>query len=206
MNWRSPRLGLAFLLSFSGCSCEWHAGTSSSFGSSGGEQVIVFQDPEGDAQARAEREQRERERAAEQARQPRRAGDASKSIHVSGTPPGAGPATIAGGSVPPAAAPAPAPASIGVATPPPTSPTSAPGPSDAAPTDLAPVAQPTPAPVAEPTPAPAPAPTPAPADTYVPARQPGTRPPNSGGAVTAGDPAQDQKKAPTQPVAPPRSR
>ena len=224
MNWRSPRLGLAFLLSFSGCSCEWHASTSSRSSTSGGEQVIVFEDPEGDAQARAAHEQRDRERAAERARHPRHAGDSTKTIHVVGTPPSAGQAAVPGGSVPPAgaAAPALAPAAIGGApapevAPTPSFPTFAPPPS-AAPGDPAPVAQPTPAPaappaeappVAQPTPAPAPAPAapaPAPGDTYVPARKPGTRPPTSGGAVTAGDPAQDQKKAPAHPVAPPRGR
>ena len=200
MNWRSPRLGLAFLLSFSGCSCEWHVGTSTHSSSSGGEQVIVFQDPDGEAQARAERERRERERAAEQAHRPRYAGDSSKTIHVGGTPPSSGQATVPAGSVPPAPASAPGPASIGAA-PTPSSPSVAPPPSGAPPAGPAPVAQPAPAPA----PAPA-APAPPPGDTYVPARHPGTRPPSSGGAVTAGDPAQDQNKSPAQPVAPPRSR
>jgi hypothetical protein len=180
----SSAVCLALVLSFSGCTCEYHTGTSRTYQSSGGERVVVVEDPQGDWNERVARDRREREAQ----RPPHRAGDPNKSIHAGPAPrgPGTGGGTLAprpslgsnvdiGGS-------APAPAG------------SASGGSVAQPTPVAP------APAAEPTPAPAPAqpapaqPAPTPAgDTYVRARNPTDRAGAAGGAGVVADPAKNSK-------------
>lgn len=192
MNWRSPRLCIAFLLSFSGCSCEWHAGTDANYRGSGGEQVIVIEEPGQSDRERAARERHQRE--AERQRNPRRSGDPSKSFRVGAQPAGAS-TQIPVGGVGPAPAPAPAPAPLPGPTPPQAQPP-------------APVAAPVAVPVPVPTPAPAAAapaaPTPPPSDSYVRARRPGKRPANTGGAVQIGEPAKESDK--TKPGGPLRGR
>jgi hypothetical protein len=64
MHPRTPLLTFCFAMSLSGCSCQWSAGTSynkSYTTSSGGDRVIVVEDPQGYERERQERIYRERE-------------------------------------------------------------------------------------------------------------------------------------------------
>jgi hypothetical protein len=172
--------GLAFVLSISGCTCEYHAGTGVST-SSGGERSAADIERERYERERYERERAARERAEWERRynpHHRRAGGSTGGVHVTGrvtesngVPVGAPPRAP---SMPPGAAPA------------------------------APVAQPSaPVPIAPATPAPAPAPpaptpappAPTPSDSYVRARTPTSREPSSTQrAGEAGDKAEQEKR------------
>jgi single-stranded DNA-binding protein len=209
MTRRSPAYYLWFLLSVSGCSCEFHAGTSHRTGtSSGGERTAA--DIERD---RLRQEEWERER---QARHQREIEQQRQRPHVSGPPPA--PTHVTGQPAPAAgprhAPPLPAgstgstPATSAPATSVSAQPTPAPAPTPVVPTPV--VVQP-PATVAQPAPAAPPAPPPAPppntepppappSDNFVQARDPSTRPDTTGQRPgTAGAPA-----SPNQPRRVPR--
>lgn len=186
---------VALLLSFSGCTCQWQAGTSRSWStsSSGGDQVIVVEDPDHDARQRAERDRRERGWGRrEQSGTPRYASDPNKAVHV-----GAAPAQYPTSTVAPVG---PVPAQPGVPAPAYGTPAAAdaPAPGTSTVTSAVPSQPAVPAQPAQAAPAAPAAPPPTEGDNFVRARTPASRPgAGTEGAATVGAPAQNGPKRST---------
>lgn len=229
MHPRTPLLTFCLAMSVSGCSCQWQASTQKTWSTSGGNQVVVVQDPEADARERDARMRREREwerqREFERGQHPRTGGQGGRISTGTSTGPHGSPIGSASHSPTPIQAGSSGSAGsggIGASTSTPTTiqagssgangsggfgaPTNNPAPiqpGSSATSGSGGLGAPSaPAPVVTPAPAPAPAPAP---DTYVPPRnvdKPAGGPP---GAGTAG-PVVNQKNQKKAPAAAPRGR